>query len=203
MDLNEEEPTCQEIVNYWASREDEAGLAVDWAEAHERCWHCGYKSRLQKCHIIPKSRRGSLSVDNLVLLCRRCHREAPNSTDPRFMWIWLRATCVPFYDLFLLVRGFHEFERMFGRPPFVGLNPAILQSAEAQQIVNEELNNTIVHYGEGRRNPATLACILARVEERLSETRLEPINRLQDCMYLLPLILYTDLGKWLIEMPKT
>jgi ribosomal protein L37E len=75
--------SCQEIVDYWTARESECGLAVDWAEAHERCWRCGYKSRLQKCHIVPKSPDGKNDRSNLVLLCGRCHREAPNVADPQ------------------------------------------------------------------------------------------------------------------------
>src|SRR5262249_7661154 len=67
-------------------REDECGLGVDWSEAEERCWRCGYKSSLQKCHIVPDSLGGAARPSNLVLLCCRCHREAPNVADPRFMW---------------------------------------------------------------------------------------------------------------------
>lgn len=33
-----------EIVDYWTGRQDECGLSVDWAEAHERCWRCGCKN---------------------------------------------------------------------------------------------------------------------------------------------------------------
>lgn len=78
-----------DIVNYWVSRQDECGLAVDWAEAHERCWRCGYKSRLHRCHIVPNAQGGPDEPSNLVLLCGRCHREAPNVADPSFMWLWL------------------------------------------------------------------------------------------------------------------
>ncbi len=45
----------EDIVNYWSRMQDECGLSVDWSEAHERCWRCGYKAKLQKCHIIPDS----------------------------------------------------------------------------------------------------------------------------------------------------
>ena len=110
-----------EIVAYWETREEEGGLGVDWADADKRCWRCGYPTkRLQRCHIVPRAFGGPYAPENLVLLCRRCHREAPNVDDPRFMWIWLRATCLPFYDLYWTARGAVEFEEMFGRPPFCG-----------------------------------------------------------------------------------
>jgi hypothetical protein len=43
----------EQIIDYWARVEDECGMAVDWGEAHERCWRCGDKSQLEKCHIVP------------------------------------------------------------------------------------------------------------------------------------------------------
>jgi hypothetical protein len=112
--------THEDIVEYWSARETECGLGVDWAEAHERCWPCGYKAGLDRCHIIPESLDGRNDPSNLVLLCGRWHREAPNVRDARFMWIWLRASCAPFYDTYRATRGVQEFERIFGREPFGG-----------------------------------------------------------------------------------
>lgn len=162
----------REIASYWATIQDECGLAVDWAEAHERCWRCGYKGRLQHCHIVPESRNGSYSVDNLVLLCRRCHRESPNIADKRYMWIWLRANAFPFYDSSLYFRAVIEFEHMFGRRPFKGLNEE--QIRKAQKEITEILDSTIIHWSEGRRNPSTLACIFAKIEETLIGLHPEP-----------------------------
>lgn len=84
------------------------------------------------------------------------------------MWIWLRSTCVPLYESFLIARGLEEFTRMFGRLPFLHMSKELLTPKRFAEILNEEIEETIVHYGEGRRNPATLACIYARTEERLS-----------------------------------
>ncbi|WP_408639329.1 HNH endonuclease [Nocardia yamanashiensis] len=82
--------THYEIVDHWSMVEDESGLAIDWAEAHERCWRCGYKAKLERCHIVPDALGGAATPDNLVLLCSRCHREAPNHENPIYMWRWLR-----------------------------------------------------------------------------------------------------------------
>jgi hypothetical protein len=158
----------QEIVDYWTAREDECGLAVDWSEAHERCWRCGYKSRLQRCHIVPGSQGGPYDSSNLVLLCRRCHREAPNVNDPRFMWIWMRTTCVPFYDLYWTTRGVHEFEKMFGRKPFSSPDFKAVSEKEALELLRKEMRKATIHFGEGRLNPSTIASIFALLEERLT-----------------------------------
>ncbi len=162
----------REIASYWALHQDESGLAVDWAEAHERCWRCGYKGRLQHCHIVPGSRGGLYGVENLVLLCGRCHREAPNIADERYIWIWLRANAFPFYDSSLYFRAVIEFEHMFGRPPFEGMSEDQLRAARDE--VMKIIDSTIVHWGEGRRNPSTLACIFAKTEEALTGVHPEP-----------------------------
>jgi hypothetical protein len=156
-----------EIVAYWETRQDEGGLAVDWAEAHQRCWRCGYRATLHHCHIVPECRGGAYTAENLVLLCGRCHREAPNVSDPRFMWIWLRATCIPFYDLYWTARGAEEFEEMFGRPPFTGEAFAKASQAQVEQLLNEEIKRATIHWGEGRMNPSTIASIFALVEEQM------------------------------------
>lgn len=85
-----------EIVDYWFSRIDESDFSVDAAEAHERCWRCGCKHNLERCHIVPDSLGGRDEPANLVLLCARCHAENPNVTDPEIMWDWLKAYKVPF-----------------------------------------------------------------------------------------------------------
>jgi hypothetical protein len=120
--------TIREIAGYWAKRQNEAGLSVDWAEAQERCWRCSRKTRLEKCHIVPHALGGSDFPENLVLLCARCHREAPNVDDPDYMWTWLRRYAVNFYDTDWIVRGYEEFERIFRRRPFHNLAGIVTES---------------------------------------------------------------------------
>ena len=157
----------REIVHYWAAIEDECGLGVDWSEAHERCWRCGNKSNLQRCHIVPDSLGGLDHPSNLVLLCGRCHREAPNHTNPKYMWVWLRATGVSFYDTYWTQRGMEEFEKMFKRKPFSSLDAGKVGPDMVLELLWSEMCKTIIHYGEGRLNPSAIACVLAEVEEKL------------------------------------
>src|SRR5277367_3584541 len=156
------------IVDYWARREDECGLSVDWSEAEERCWRCGYKSRLQKSHIIPESQHGPSIPSNLVLLCGRCHREAPNVADLRFMWIWLRASCVPLYDTYWTERGIQEFERIFGRKPFTSPEFERITEKQVLKLLRFVSNKATVHFGVGHWNPSTMAFMFAMIEERVT-----------------------------------
>lgn len=173
----------REIVEYWSTREAECGLGVDWTEAHERCWRCGYKSSLQRCHIIPRSLRGFKEPSNLVLLCIRCHREAPNVNDPRFMWIWLRTTCTPLYDFYLMIRGIQEFEKMFGRKPFINTDLIQINRGLLDQLVGEEMDKAIIHFGVGRLNPSTIASVLALIEERMTGKPISAVSGSSESQY--------------------
>ena len=161
-------PSIDQIVEYWSAHQDECGLGVDWSEARERCWRCGYLRTLQKCHVIPEALGGPKTAGNLVLLCLQCHREAPNSSNPEYIWIWLRKNQVDFYDTYWTLRGIEEFERMFGRKPFEDSESEI-PSSELKKALREEVNKAIVHGGEAGLNPATIACIMAEMEQRISE----------------------------------
>lgn len=158
-------PPIHEIVAYWSHHMDECGLNVDLAEASERCWRCGYKSKLERCHIVPSSLHGPDTASNLVLLCSRCHREAPNSINPEYMWIWIRNNGTPFYDTYWTIRGTQEFENMFKRKPFAGIS--VPENEELREMLRQEMQKAIVHFGEGRVNPSTIACIMAELEARL------------------------------------
>lgn len=166
--MHEPNVSHQEIVDYWIKRESECGLGVDWAEAIERCWRCGYGSRLQRCHIVPDSLGGLNEPSNLVLLCGRCHREAPNVADTRMMWICLRTSCVPFYDMYWTTRGVEEFQQMFGRRPFEGPGFAEVTEERGLALLREEIRKATIHFGEGRMNPSTIASIFGLIEERIT-----------------------------------
>jgi len=88
------------------------------------------------------------------------------------MWIWLRANAFPFYDSSLYFRAVIEFEHMFGRRPFDGVSEEGFKRAEDE--LRKAFDSTVVHWGEGRRNPATLACIFAKIEGILTGVHPEP-----------------------------
>ena len=85
--------------------------------------------------------------------------------DPRYMWIWLRANAFPLYNSSLYFRAVIEFEHMFGRKPFPGMRCSEFKDLDEQ--IAEIADSAVIHWGEGRRNPATIACMFAMLEERL------------------------------------
>ncbi|ENK0837713.1 HNH endonuclease [Clostridium botulinum] len=151
----------EEIVNYWFSRVDECRLSVDASEAHERCWRCGCKKSLERCHIIPHSLGGEDKPSNLVLLCHRCHLENPNVTDPEIMWDWLSAYGTTFYDTFWAIQGIKEYEFIYNKSlkeEFEVRN--IKDINKFKEIVTEQIEKTTFHYGHPYLNSATLAGVI-------------------------------------------
>ena len=142
--------SINEIVDYWITRVDECDLSIDFSEARKRCWRCGCKRNLQRCHIIPHSLGGKDEPSNLVLLCKRCHLDNPNVGDPEIMWDWLKAYKVSFYDTFWNLQGMKEYEKR---------NITEEDMFEVGQIFQEQFEKASYHFGDPHLNVATLAGI--------------------------------------------
>jgi HNH endonuclease len=93
--------TRVKIAKYWCDRE--TFINVRWEEPG--CFACskrseGWSSRtLQAAHLIARADGGSTDPSNLVLLCARCHRDAPMvGQSASFMIDWInRAESYPSY----------------------------------------------------------------------------------------------------------
>ena len=70
-------------------------MKITWSEDGEPIWTPDFKTvwntvvGLQIHHIVPKSLGGVDTVDNLFLLCRSCHIEAPSSTSRELFLKWV------------------------------------------------------------------------------------------------------------------
>jgi hypothetical protein len=104
------------------------------------------------------------------LLCSRCHLEAPNVSDPSFIWLWLRAHATPFYDTYNITRGFEEFEKLFGRKPFGGKENLPLEKIEL--AMQKHMQRTCHHFGE-HLNASTVAWLLAQVEQEVDHLSID------------------------------
>lgn len=154
--------TKKEIVDYWAGHVDESDLSIDFAEAHERCWRCGCKRRLDRCHIIPDSLGGEDEPSNFVLLCSRCHLDNPNVMDKEIMWDWLRAYSTSLYDTFWYLLGMREYEKIYAVPvqeEYKKRNITGEALLEFQEILKRQYAKASYHFGDPHLNVATLAGI--------------------------------------------
>lgn len=161
--------TIEEAVAYWRAHQDECGLSVDWSEAKERCWRCGCKRDLQWCHIVPDSLDGKDEPSNIVLLCKRCHAEGPNVSDPEIMWDWIRAYGVPFYDMFWNAVARKEYQFVYNKSleeeiqDIIGQAGCSEKDSQIQTLLKKsfelEPGQASIHYGQPYYNTATLVGI--------------------------------------------
>jgi len=106
-------PKKSQIARYWQG--DKAyitfGCIMDIGEPS--CWGCGIWNEafdidldelhgdevfkvwdmhpyLERCHVIPKSLGGCCCEPNLVLLCKNCHKDSPDTNNEKSFFTWVR-----------------------------------------------------------------------------------------------------------------
>lgn len=71
-------------------------------------WDGWEAAALDRCHLIPRALGGDESPANLVLLCRRCHRDAPNVGDPTYMLRWIAERESHFAHMWAFIGSVYE-----------------------------------------------------------------------------------------------
>lgn len=178
MSSHQNKTPISEIVDYWAPRIDECDLSVDWSEAEEYCWNCGSPKELTRCHIVPHSLGGKDEPSNFVILCRRCHEEAPNVENPRIMWDWLIAHKSNFYRTYWVIEGMREYEFIYKMPLEKTLRYISENAGEGsireglfESILEEAVSKSVRHFGQSAPNKATAAGVMRMALLRYAEER--------------------------------
>lgn len=176
MSAHQNKTLISEIVDYWSSRIDECDLSVDWSEAEEFCWNCGSPKDLTRCHIIPHALNGKDEPANFVVLCRRCHEEAPNVEDPRIMWDWLIAHKSTFYNTYWIDEGIREYEFIYKMSidetiRFIYENTIneVDYKNLLEMITKEATYKSTRHFEQSTPNKATVAGVMRMVLIRYAE----------------------------------
>ena len=105
----------KEIVEHWSNIVDESDIGVDWSDALDRCWRCARKRKtLERCHIIPENLGGNSELENLILLCKDCHKESPDVTSKQMVWDWIKRTKADYYDLWDTQKGLEVYKEVYG-----------------------------------------------------------------------------------------
>ncbi len=113
--LNRRTSSRSSIAIHWADKMMEFGIFIDWAEP--MCWACGHfampdkyemefdltrastkecfelwdrHTYLERCHIIPRKIGGCSCHGNIVLLCKDCHKENPDTDNQETFLIWMK-----------------------------------------------------------------------------------------------------------------
>ena len=81
----------ERIADYWEENIGEREINVPWDDALTHCWCCGMESFLERAHILPATFGGDKSMANLLLFCRRCNLQNPETIYPEYFWLWIKG----------------------------------------------------------------------------------------------------------------
>ena len=81
----------EKIADYWEENIGNKQINVCWDDALTHCWCCGMEALLERAHIIPSVLGGQRIVSNLLLFCRRCNCQNPETIYPEFFWLWIKG----------------------------------------------------------------------------------------------------------------
>lgn len=119
----------------------------------------------------PFPRRGG-EPSNLVLLCKKCHLENPNVSDPEIMWDWLKAYRTSLYNTFGIIQGFKEYKKIYG----VSFSEQVMKLGiskveELEPLIASKMEGCTRHFGESHLNKATFAGILRMIYKEIVKDR--------------------------------
>lgn len=120
---------------------------------------------------MPRALGGSDDDDNLVMLCKWCHRQAPNHINPEYMQRFIWDTSAVDDYLVKIQAALHYYKKMFDEPIPDGLSYADWEQIRREFFTNERIT---VHFGEhGKLNAATIA---AEMREIVTTYKLDTPN---------------------------
>ena len=138
----------KECWYYHSQHINEIDVAPDWGEWEtdwNMCWCCGQRtSRLQRCHIVPKSLGGTFEPHNIVPLCGACHDEAPDVIDKNVMFEWIKEQQNPVTGLGL-GRYWHLYDTLVEGLTQLHLKYGKIDEDELKELIAENYENTGVH----------------------------------------------------------
>lgn len=159
--------TKQEIADYWASQIDALNLTVSSKQAGTHCWRCGVKKRLDRCHILAESLDGLDTPSNFVLLCKHCHIDNPNISNPQIIWDWMKAYAVSSEHVYWFEQGLREYAYIYNE----SVVRTLVDSKLFQEYFQEQMKNVSHHFGQPRNNPATIAGAIKLTMDEINKDR--------------------------------
>lgn len=120
----------------------------------------------------PIPAEGQTNLLNLVLLCKKCHLENPNVSDPEIMWDWLKAHRTSLYNTFGIIQGFEEYKKIYG----VSFSEQVMKLGiskveELEPLIASKMEGCTRHFGESHLNKATFAGILRMIYKEIVKDR--------------------------------
>ncbi len=169
----------ESILAFWEGEDSFRSLGIDSERAASSCWRCSSQREIQRCHIVPKALGGKDAKENYVLLCKRCHAEAPNVIMPQIMWDWISAYRAHYpNDLWSQV-ALKEYEFLYGKSLGCDIQMLLEQTdadidleeamALFDLLANEAITQATHHFGQSYFNTATMVGVYRIAMQRLKE----------------------------------
>ena len=147
MNISEKTKKHRQIIEHWETKVYEGDMGCDWSDAHNHCWRCGKETKsLEMCHIIAEQFSGKKTPDNLVLLCKSCHKEAPDFNEKDKMWDWIKRTSEINHTTFLDKELIREYKYIFGDD--ITTKIQILNVLEQDPKTKKELKKIVENHYE-------------------------------------------------------
>ena len=131
---------------------DECHMGADISELHSHCWRCGCEwrnygsGRMERAHLFPRQFEDaytlSANIDdpcNIILLCSFCHKEAPDTKNPKDTFDWMRETHVPSYNTFWNLKLLQGFSLRAKRLPEMGHLATIVYIMQDKEWMRGEI----------------------------------------------------------------
>lgn len=171
------------IAEHWGSLGVLHDLGIAEDDAKDHCWRCGARQEIRQCHIVPDALGGPYTEANLILLCARCHSEAPNLCDERIMFDWLRSYRERYGKEYWINAAMDEYARIYGKDIHAEVQDVLEHGAyrvkpeealtKLKLLANAESARATVHFGQSWLNDSTLAGCFRRALEQLPNSLLE------------------------------
>lgn len=162
--------TKSEICNFWKPSLEAGTTSVTFKQAPTHCWRCGIKKRLDRCHIVPHSKGGQDCPSNFILLCKHCHFDNPNLDNPEIIWDWLKAYRIVSEMGFWFDQGEREYEYVYKTSIDARLKMMGYDNRERfYEVFNDLMNGAGHHFGQPRKNRATVAGTIQLTLNKLEE----------------------------------
>lgn len=161
MSKNQTRTKKEDIIKFWIGKIDETELNFDWCDGDIVCWNCGCKRKTQRCHIVPFSLDGEDEPHNYVLLCNICHQNAPNCSNERTMWDWIKSNKTKYgiTDCYFIEKGFDEYERIYKKDLINELTSIGITDTNIRDNLQEynKTNPISTHFSDSHFNPSSTA----------------------------------------------
>lgn len=148
-----------QVYEYWKDKKIKNIYIVSYPD-EPSCWACNKKiqikgntiesiwkntkKHLERCHIVPEALNGKTIPSNLFLLCKKCHKESPDTVHKESFFNWVynqRISCLFGYNIKIFKNELEQALNSFN------LKPEIITKYNVSELLKQLDNEINDHAG--------------------------------------------------------